>query len=233
MSGSQEMSGTHDCGGDAAAYLLGALEPAEAQEFERHLEECVACRDAVEALQGVIKALPMAAPQHSAPRRLRRRVMQAIRAEPKPGMRQQRRRRATSSWPRSRAALAALSAAAVVALAIFGGVELSGTSGSRVIRARLMGVSGSAQLQLVGSHRDLSVHHLSPPPPGHVYEVWLKAPHAAPVPAGVLFRVTSGGAADFGLPGSLRGISEVMVTPEPDGGSLAPTHSPVIVAQLS
>jgi hypothetical protein len=35
------------------------------------------------------------------------------------------------------------------------------------------------------------------------------------------------------LPASLRGIREVMVTPEPDGGSPAPTHTPVIVARLS
>ena len=69
------MSGTHDCGGDAAAYVLGALEPGEAEAFRAHMHECAVCRDEVEALGGVVQALPMAAPQYLAPRGLRRRVM--------------------------------------------------------------------------------------------------------------------------------------------------------------
>jgi hypothetical protein len=80
---------------------------------------------------------------------------------------------------------------------------------------------------------ELVVRHLSPPPPGHVYEVWLKAPGAAPVPASVLFSVSSGGSAEVGLPGALRGSRQVLVTPEPRGGSPAPTHAPVIVAALT
>lgn len=229
----EHMSGTHDCGGDAAAYSLGALEPAEAAAFERHLAECVVCRDEVEALQGVVGALPMAAPQLSPSRRLRRRVMHAVREEPK----------ATSTtWPVwlrgsmlvPRGALAALTVAAVVAGAVVGGLALSsGSGGGRVIQARVAGISGSVQLRVNDGHADLVVRHLSPPPAGHVYEVWLKAPHAAPVPASVLFSVSASGSADVGLPGRLRGISQVMVTPEPDGGSPAPTHSPVIVASLT
>src|SRR5581483_5042708 len=108
----------------------------------------------------------------------------------------------------------------------------SSTSG-RLIHAQVTGASGSAQLRLTSGRGELIVRHFSPPPAGHVYEVWLKAPGANPVPASVLFTVGSGGSADVGLPQSLRGISQVMVTPEPRGGSPAPTHSPVIVAQVS
>ena len=52
-----------DCGHDAAAYVLGALEPHEVEPFRRHLRGCVVCRDEVAALGEVVAALPMAAPQ--------------------------------------------------------------------------------------------------------------------------------------------------------------------------
>ena len=35
------------------------------------------------------------------------------------------------------------------------------------------------------------------------------------------------------MPGNLHGVSQVMVTPEPAGGTLVPTHPPVIVAPLT
>ncbi len=37
------------CGDDVAAYALGALEPAEAEAFVRHLESCAVCRDELDA----------------------------------------------------------------------------------------------------------------------------------------------------------------------------------------
>ncbi len=227
MSGGNEMTGTHDCGGDAAAYALGALDAAEAHAFRGHLEECAVCRDEVEALQGVVQALPMAAPQHAAPRRLRRQVMREIHAEARPG----RRHAGRSATP----ALVAVAAAVILGAIVVTGVELSATgSGSgHLIQARVSGISGSAQLRVVDDRGELIVRHLSPPPAGHVYEVWLEAPGSTPVPASVLFSVSSSGSADVGLPGRLQGISQVMVTPEPDGGSPAPTHSPVIDARLT
>lgn len=230
MSENRDMSGTHDCGGDAAAYVLGALEPAEAAAFRQHLEGCAVCRDELEAFDGVVQALPMAAPQYAAPRHLRRRVMRAVRAEQAAGA---RRARSLPLFGRSlgpRAALAGLAAAAVVAIAIVAG----GTGGgARVIQARVSGVSGTAELRVSGGQGELIVHRLSPPPVHEVYEVWLAAPHTAPSPAGVLFSVTSSGHADLVIPRNLRGISRVMVTAEPDGGSPAPTHTPVIVAPLT
>lgn len=231
MSESEPMSGPHDCGGDAAAYVLGALEPDEAEQFRLHLEGCAVCRDEVEALGGVVQALPMATPQHPASRRLRRRVMRAVRDQPAPD-RPVQHRRLRARRPRV-AAVAAVVVA--VALATLGGLALSGGSGrpARVIDAQVAGIAGSAQLRVSGGRGELIVRRLSPPPPGHVYEVWLKAPRTAPVPASVLFSVSSAGDADVTLPHSLRGVSQVMVTPEPDGGSRSPTHTPVIVASLT
>jgi hypothetical protein len=53
------------------------------------------------------------------------------------------------------------------------------------------------------------------------------------VPTGTLFGVSSSGTASIGVPGSLNGISAVMVTDEPAGGSPAPTTAPLIVARLT
>jgi anti-sigma-K factor RskA len=232
MSDTDAMSDTHDCGAEAAAYALGALEPAEADAFRRHLEECAVCRDEVDALRGVVEALPMAAPQVQPPRRLRRRVLRAASSEPRPGTAAIRRRSPLTRIPRP--AVAALGAAVLAAGAAVAGVELSrGGPHGRIIRAQVTGISGSAELRLSHGRGELIVRDLTPPPPGHVYEVWLKAPGSNPVPASVLFSVNSGGGADVGLPSQLRGISAVLVTPEPRGGSPVPTHAPVIVASLT
>src|SRR5579884_1348648 len=114
MSTDDFTSEPHDCGRDLAAYVLGALEPAEAEDFRRHLESCAVCRDEAAAFRQVVDALPMAAPQQPAPRELRRRIMRDVRAEPRGQA-----RRASPSWPRwgrlvSRPALATALAAALV-----------------------------------------------------------------------------------------------------------------------
>jgi hypothetical protein len=85
---------------------------------------------------------------------------------------------------------------------------------------------------MTNGHAELVVHHLTPPGRRRVYEVWLQHGNAAPVPASVLFGVNSTGDADIGLPTNLHGVSTVMVTSEPLGGTNAPTHKPVIVARL-
>jgi hypothetical protein len=67
---------------------------------------------------------------------------------------------------------------------------------------------------------------------GKVYEVWLERGGRAH-PTDALFTVTSTGRATVGVPGSLKGVTTVMVTAEPEGGSLVPTSKPVIVARIS
>lgn len=232
---------SHDCGADAAAYVLGALEPDETREFRRHLESCAVCRDEVLVLQQVADALPMAAPQHAAPRGLRRRVLRAVQAQSEspptyheaPQRRGLRRPQRFSGGFR-RPAIATLSVV-LVALAIAGGFELSsgGRSGARAIQARVTGSSGSAELSLSGGHGELIVRHMQPPPAGRIYEVWLKRGKRPPSPTSALFSVTDDGAGAVDVPGNLRGVSAVMVTQEPAGGSRVPTSPPVIVAKLA
>jgi anti-sigma-K factor RskA len=228
------MSGTSDCCGDAAAYLLGGLEPSETARFCRHLEDCAVCRDELAGLRAVVDVLPLCAPQHRAPRALRRRVMRDVRSQPAATAGGAARRYWRPSIQLGLRLALAGAVAAVVALATVGGVELSsGGSGMRVVRASVTGVPGSAQVRIVGGHAELIVSHLAPPPAGRIYEVWVKRGERPPSPTRVLFSVTASGAADVGVPANLDGVNAIMVTPEPAGGSLVPTHDPVIVARIA
>jgi anti-sigma-K factor RskA len=238
MSEETNMTPVHDCGGDAAAYVLGALEPAEVPAFLEHLKSCAVCRDEVDALQGVVRALPMAAPQYPAPRRLRRRIMRGVyqqqaqsRRAPEPGTFLSL-RRWVAGWSAGQWA-GGLGVGATAILVVVALLASAARPPTRVIRASVTSGTGSAQLEVTGHKGELIVRHLSGLPSGRVYEVWLKAAHRNPVPADVLFLVTRHGDADVPLPRSLQGMSVMMVTAERAGGSPVPTGKPVIVAQLT
>lgn len=196
-----------DCAGNAAAYLLGALEPTEVRAYERHLDECAICIAEVAAMRRVTDELPMAAPQYHVPPGLRRRVMRAVHG------------RSRRTKPVRVAITAAAVAASLAAAVIF--TQSPGPAGP------------SAQVRIGGGHAELSVQHLALPAPGRIYEVWLERPHAAPTPTAALFTVNGAGAADVAVTGDLRGVRELLVTEEPAGGSRVPTGQPVIVAPTS
>jgi anti-sigma-K factor RskA len=236
MTGEDPRASAHDRRDDAAAYVLGALDSTELDEFRAHLQSCTACRDEVSEFQRTADLLPMAAPQVPAPKSLRRRVIRAARAEQasaRAASRPGRESRYARTWFHGRPGLALAGVAAV--LVAFGAVEISGPGGTstRVIQASVIGSPGSAQLRLAGGQAQLVVHHLNAPPAGEIYEVWLKRPHRVPTPAGALFGVSTTGDGDVAVPGNLHGVAQVMVTREPAGGTSTPTHSPVILAQLS
>lgn len=220
-----------DCGADAAAYVLGALEPAEAEAYRAHLATCAICRDEVSALKALADGLPLAAPHVPAPRGLKRRVMADVRNHPKtaPEGAAARSRRPAFARPAM-----ALGLALAVVVAVVGGLTLAAgkSGGARLVRASVVGQPGSAVVRLAGGQAQLIVRHMPSPPAGKIYEVWLKRGQQAPSPTNALFSVSSTGAGAVAVPGQLHGVSEVLVTPEPAGGSRVPTHTPVIVARL-
>lgn len=234
MTAGGQMSDERDCGADAAAFVLGALEPSEAQAFRAHMASCVVCRDEVASFQQVADVLPMAAPQYEAPRVLRRRVLWTLRAEPNAAGAARPGRGSRYRWLTVPRPMLAAGAALAAAVAVIGGVALAGNgSGSaRLIQAQVTG-PGSAQLEVSHGRGELIVRGMPQPPAGHVYELWIQRGSAAPSPTSALFTVTSAGSGDVGVPGGLHGVRRIMVTPEPAGGSAVPTHSPLIVAQLS
>lgn len=51
---------------DLGAYVLGALEPDERRDFERHLDGCTSCRDEVARLSGLVPLLDRLEPDEAA-----------------------------------------------------------------------------------------------------------------------------------------------------------------------
>jgi anti-sigma-K factor RskA len=215
----------HHSGDDVAAYALGALEPDEAEAFRRHLADCPECQEELAGFEQVTETLPAAGAVYAVPKGLKRRVMQEVRAEPnstaRPSSGLQWASRPLLAWS---GALAAVLVAVIVAVALSSG----GSGQTKVIQASV----GRAELRVTDGRGDLVVRHLPQLPAGRIYEMWVQRGSAPPVPTGTLFGVRASGAAAVGVPGSLSGVSAVMVTQEPSGGTPAPTTAPVIVARL-
>jgi anti-sigma-K factor RskA len=221
-----------ECGGDVAAYALGSLDDAETEAFRRHLDECVVCRDELTSFQEVVDVLPMSAPPYQASPALRRRVMRAVAEEARGPARGGARtpRRGRLSFSRPALALGGSFALAVAAAIVVLVLSSSSSPSARVIAAQVTG-QGSASLRVSKGHAELVVHRFAAPPNGQIYEVWLQRGGVAH-PTKALFGVNEQGDADVDVPGNLHGVSRVMVTREPAGGSQKPTHPPVISATL-
>lgn len=221
------MSEAHDCGLDAAAYVLGALEPAEAERFERHLQGCVVCQAEVASLQEAADALPLAVPAQRASSQLRQRVMAEVRADVQARARAERRAGGRRAAP-TRGRLLAPGLALVVAALAFLGVELAGSG----VQTHVYNASvGDAQLRISGGHAELVVHKLPPPGANNVYELWLARGTGAPRPAEVDLHVSGAGDGTVTLPEPVRRGTAVMVTAEPAPGTPHPTVNPVIIVR--
>jgi anti-sigma-K factor RskA len=235
MTERESMSENRDCG-DAAAYVLGALEPAEANAFREHLATCVVCRDEVTAFQEVADQLPLTAPAQPVPPGLKTRIMAEVNADARAA--------APSATPRARRGWLPAwlvmpspgfaAAAAVAVLVVVVGVIAIGTSGSttHVYNASVTW-PGSAAVHITNGRGELVVNRMPAPPATKVYEVWLQRGRGRPQPTAALFTPTASGSGSVDVPGNLHGVSLVMVTPEPVGGSTVPTHAPVLITRLS
>jgi anti-sigma-K factor RskA len=239
------MNGHVECSsGDAAAYVLGALESHEVEPFESHLAGCVICRDEVSALQAVADMLPSAVPPMAAPRALRKRVLNTVYDEAElfqsvSSANARRDRSGAGFWqnfsrrPLLRPLIAVGATAPVAAGVLIGTIGFSSGSSTRVIQASVANSSAltTAELRLHGGRAELVVAGMAPPPSGQVYEVWVQR-GAETQRTDALFVPTTNGSADVDVPGDLKGVGAVMVTAEPSGGTAHPTSQPVIRASL-
>ncbi len=233
---------------DVGSYVLRALPDDEHERFTAHLEGCEACRRDVAELQMAADTLPLAAVQVAPPPELKDRIMAVVRSEAElraaadaraeepaaPADREPRRRR----WSLSlRPLTAAIAAGALVAAGVIGGIVLTGGGSSKTITGTVQIASAPtarASLVLSDDATKLQVRNMPPPPSGKVYQVWLKRPNQDPAPTTALFRVDPKGSADVEVQhGRLKGVDQVLVTAEPDGGSMKPTSNPVIVASTA
>jgi anti-sigma-K factor RskA len=233
---------------NVASYVLGALPEDEHERFAAHLATCEHCQTTVAELQVAADALPLAATQIVPPPELKDRVMNVVRSEaelrqaaeqPVAARVKEPRRR----WWRGRfLGLAPLPAAAaaslLIAVLVAGGILVAGGGDdTRTVQGQVLIASAPtarATLKLSDDATELTVSGMPAPPAGKVYQVWLKPPMQAPRPTRALFRVDAKGDADVEIQDSrLKGIEQVLVTAEPDGGSRAPTSDPVIAAMTA
>jgi anti-sigma-K factor RskA len=232
---------------DVGSYVLRALPEDEHERFEAHLATCEDCQREVAELRIAADTLPLAAVQVGPPPELRDRIMTIVRSEAEllgaagaradepaatPTAETPRRRR---RWLLSLRPLpAAMAASALIAAGVIGGIVLSGGSDTKTVTGTVQIASAPAaraSLQLSNDATKLQVRRMPPPPAGKVYQVWLKRPNQDPAPTTALFRTDPNGSADVEIQrGRLKGVQQVLVTAEPDGGSVKPTSPPVIVA---
>lgn len=232
MTGPHSTDDSAGCGGDVAAYALSALEAGEARSFGRHLDTCVVCRDELASFQQVVDVLPLSASRCRAPDGLRRKVRASVRREARLAARASRHPRPPATLRRPALALGSIVVAVCIAIGVVA-LARPHSAPTKVYNAQVTGSSGTAQLRIVDGAAKLVVRDLRPPPRGHIYEVWLVSGRRPPQPTTALFSVNSRGDGDVDVPGGLREVQRVLVTPEPMGGSNTPTHAPVISARLS
>lgn len=226
-------------GGDAAAYLLGAMPELEQQAFERHLETCAACREELELLRPAAEALPRSVTPVRPPDSLKRSVMEAVESEaPTPAPRRRLRDRLPSLVSRG-PAVAWVSASFLLLVGLgFGAVGatlLSGDDG-RTISAKTDSVrvpeaSGSLTVSSDASEGAiLRVNGMPSLPRRETYQVWVQ--RKGEVVAQSIFNVGPNGDGAAAVPDDLEGADAVLVTREPAGGSRAPSGRPMVSVAL-
>jgi hypothetical protein len=226
---------------DVGAYVLGALDEHELEPFRAHLAGCAVCREEVAQLQDVTDSLAIAVPHVRPSTDLRGRLLTVVRGEAEllraAGHEADRPARSRPRW-RWRLLPALATTGALAAGVVIGALALNTGSAqqtTQVIKAEVLPPAGhraTAALHKVGSHVALQVTGMPSPALGRIYEVWLQRGSRPPEPTDALFSVTGQGNGTVNVPGSLKDVSKVMVTEEPAGGSLKPTHSPVIIATV-
>jgi len=159
---------------DLAGYVLGVLEPEEAEAFEAHLSGCPDCRREVAELAPLPDALRQAAPPEEVPRDLEARTFARIERDARAS-----RRGARLRW-------AGLAAAAVIVLGLvgFGVARLTsdgGPAGERIVLAAAGGGPAEAVAHVtapgaVGRVIELEMRNLPQAPKGFHYELWFVGP---------------------------------------------------------
>ena len=162
-----------DCTGESAAYVLGALEPDEAERYRRHLDRCAACRDEVASMRPVTDALLVAVPQYRSPAGLRRRVLRTVHARPR------------RTKPVRVAIMAAAVAASLTAAII---VTQRPAPGGPAAQVRIGGGAPSCPSSTGVARSGPGLRGVA------------RATAAAPAPTAALFTVNGAGAADVAIP---------------------------------
>jgi anti-sigma-K factor RskA len=213
---------------DLAAYMLGALEPREAAEFDRHLEDCERCQNDLRWFEPAVRTLSESVERQQPPPRLREALMTEVRADAEPQSRPAKRR--SWSWF-SRPAMAF--AVVVLAVAVVAGYEIGkGGSGESASPTVLSANQHGIEVKMVqeGNGGTLHLANLRQLPPDKVLEAWVRREGTVePVPA--LLVPDRKGQAETTI-SDLSGVDTVMVTEEPQGGSEEPTSLAIVTMSV-
>jgi anti-sigma-K factor RskA len=223
---------------ELAAYALGALEPAEAEALERHVDECRECREYLLWLDPAVSVLPASVEQRPAPARLKRALMAEVEADLKAARRAERdRERANRGfWGAFWRPVTAVAACLVLIAGLVAGYALRGDDEpeSDLIAAEpLEPGSGAmaATLERTGDRGILHVEELPPLPANRVYQAWIGRDGA--MEPSTTFVVPDDGNTEVAIEGSLDGASGLFITSEPGDGSDTPTPPILMEAPLS
>jgi anti-sigma-K factor RskA len=241
---------------DLALYALSVLEGNERADLEKHLEQCPSCRQEVERLRGDTALLALSCVGPRPPQRARKRLLDAIKREPR-----------TRTIPVRRVWWAAVPwfATAMLGLVALWFWRQSGRLAERV--THLQDESTAQQMQLERArevvatltatdalivpvaapnappqpqgkaiyvrdkaHLIFLANNLPALPPQKAYELWLIPLQGAPIPAGV-FKPDARGSAIVIHPPLPTGVEvkAFAITVEPDTGSSSPTMPIVMI----
>ena len=229
---------------DLAAYVLGALDPAERTELERHLEGCERCREEMRWLEPAVQTLPESVERQEPPRQLRESLMAEVREDARRAESERARaeggsRSVLPTWLRGGSQqrglrLAAGFAAVVLLVGAVVGYEIGkeGAGEDPPASTLISRQEGGVVVKMVaeGDGGTLHISHLHQPRPGKVLEAWvLREGEVEAVPA--LFVPDRRGQAETRI-ADMNGVEEVMVTEEPRGGSEEPTSKPIVAMSV-
>jgi len=217
---------------ELAAYLLGALEPGEGAALERHLAGCEECRTELEWLRPAVQLLPESVERVEPAPRLRQSLMEQVRAEARsaPASPSREPRWRLGGWslrPLAGLAVVALVVAAVAAYAI-GTSDSGGGETTTVTSGQAPGVT--AEVVSEGQSGTLHLANLHQLPPDEVLQAWVERDGQVES-AKTLFVPNQDGTASATID-DMGGVTTVMVTAEPRGGSAQPTSDPIASVSL-
>ena len=207
---------------DAAAYAIGALEPDEADEFERHLAGCERCRRDLRWLAPAVSTLGESVERLEPPASLRGELMTAVREEaarPSP----ERTRRFGGFMLRPAIGLAAVALIVAVGLVAY---DAGGGGSTTVTTHSIPGGDVQATLERSGDSGMLELTGLRQLPPSEVYQAWVQRDGRLEPSSPIAPR--RNGTASAAIPQNLNGAARVLVTVEPRGGSPQPTSAPLV-----
>jgi hypothetical protein len=225
---------------EAVAFALGSLDPERVEDFKEHLKTCKRCQEELRWLAPAVLALPEAVEPRTAPPELKVRLMAEVRADAEAEERrataEERRERAAgggfSAWlgglrvggltwkPLAGVALVILVVAAGIGYAVGNGGGSSQTHTWELKAEENGGIA--AKVVREGERGEIHLAGLKQLPKGKVLEAWVEREgKVEPVPA--LFAPDKAGNASTTIE-NLEGVSVVMVTREPEGGTKTPTE---------